>query len=359
MKFKNVLLVFCLFLSGYAKAQLPDYNTRIKSLYAVIDQKLTDRPTGLYFENTDTTKGGPKHSFLWPLCALIQATNEMDVLDRKKEYMLPVSDAIEQYRNDNAPAPAYQAVNNKEKKIDTRYYDDNQWVAIAYLDAYNRTHQQKYLERSESICRFMLGGLDTVAGGGIYWREGDKGSKNTCSNGPGILVLLQLYKITHKEDYLNTALAIYKWTNARLQTPEGLYYDNIRTGNLRIGKAIYTYNTGTMLQSNVLLYQITKDQKYLDEAQLIAKAGKEHFFKNGRLPENYWFNAVLLRGYQALYMVDKNKEYIDLYRQDADAIWSTERDTNNFVGKKPVKSLIDQAAMIEIYARLQEIDSKK
>lgn len=114
-----------------------------------------------------------------------------------------------------------------------------------------------------------------------------------------------------------------------------------------------------MLQSNVLLYQITKDNKYLDEAERIAKAGKEHFFKNGRLPGNYWFNAVLLRGYQALYMVDRNREYIDLYRQDADAIWNTERDTNNFVGTKLVKSLIDQAAMIEIYARLEEIDSKK
>ena len=64
----------------------------------------------------------------------------------------------------------------------------------------------------------------------------------------------------------------------------------------------------------------------------------------------------MLRGYQALYKVDKNKEWIDFYREDADAIWNTERDpATNQVGIKPVKRLIDQAAMIEIYARLEEV----
>lgn len=350
-----LLLLATVCLAMQVKAQLPNYNSRIAVLYKGINDKLTDHKTGLYFETTDSVRKENPHSWIWPLCALIQATNETDALYPEKDAMQPVEQAIEQYYSAKPPFPAYQDYVTNER-LSSRFYDDNQWVAIAYLDAYNRKHQKKYLEKSEMICRFMLGGLDTAAGGGFYWKEGDKQTKNTCSNGPGILVLLQLYQITHKAAYLSTAQQVYAWTNKNLQAPEGIYYDNIKLPSLKIGKATYTYNTGTMLQANVLFYQITKDKKYLTEAQRIAAAGRDHFFRDGRLPNgNYWFNAVMLRGYVALYKIDKNKAWIDFYQQDADAIWNTERDTNNMLGPKPTMRLIDQAAMIEIYARLQQI----
>jgi uncharacterized protein YyaL (SSP411 family) len=282
----------------------------------------------------------------------------MEVLEPGDNYMLPVTKAIDQYYSDKPPLPGYQDYVFKER-VSSRFYDDNQWVAIAYLDAYNRNHKQKYLDDAETIYRFMMGGLDTAAGGGLYWKEGDKRTKNTCSNGPAILVALQLYKITKKTDYLNTALAVYQWTNLHLQSPEGIYYDNIKIPSMKISTAAYTYNTGTMLQANVLLYNLTKDAKYLNEAERIAKAGKDHFFKDGRLPGDYWFNAVMLRGYMELYKVDRNKDWITFYQQDADAVWSSERSADNLIGKKPEKRLIDQAAMIEIYARLQEIKTGK
>jgi len=348
------LIISCL-LAATSHAQQTDYKTRIRLLYSNINSKLTDGKTGLYYETTDISKNENPHSWLWPLCALIQATNEMEALEPGKDYMEPVTKAIDQYYSDKPPLPGYQDYPYKER-VSSRFYDDNQWVAIAYLDAYSRNHKKKYLDDAEMIYRFMLGGLDTVAGGGLYWKEGDKTTKNTCSNGPAILVALQLYQIIHKPEYLNTALDVYKWTTRHLQSPEEVYYDNIKIPSLDIAKATYTYNTGTMLQANVLLYNITGDKHYLDEAEHIAKAGKEHFFKNGRLPDNYWFNAVMLRGYIELYKVDKNKNWIDFYKQDADAIWTAERSADNLVGKKSAKALIDQAAMIEIYARLQQLD---
>lgn len=350
-KLSFILLQTFLICTG-VKAQSPDYKSCIQSLYNAIDKQLTDKNAGLYFETTDSSKNENIHSWLWPLCAYIQATNEMEILEPNKNYMLPVEKAIDQYYSGKPPFAGYQDYVTKEK-LSNRYYDDNQWIAIAYLDAYNRNHKKKYLEVSEMICRFMLGGLDTTTGGGMYWKEGDKNTKNTCSNGPGILVLLQLYKITHKPQYLTSALDVYNWTNKYLQAPNGIYYDNINTTTLNVSRATFTYNTGTMLQSNVLLYQITNNKKYLDEAQRIAKAGRDSFFKDGRLPNgNYWFNAVMLRGYEELYKVDKNKEWINFYMQDANAIWNSERDANNLVGINSAKRLIDQAAMLEIYSRL-------
>lgn len=352
----TLLAVMICFLSVPASSQHGDYPSRIKELYSVINGKFRDNGKPLYLETADSVQKENPHAWLWPLCAFIQATNEMEALEPRKQYMLPVELAIDQYYNDKLPFPAYQDYVTRER-VSSRFYDDNQWIAIAYLDAYKRNHKKKYLDVSEMICRFMLSGMDTVTGGGMYWKEGDKRTKNTCSNGPGVLVLLQLYTITGKADYLHTAVEIYRWTKNHLQSPEGIYYDNINTGTLKISKAAYTYNTGTMLQSNVLLYEITKDTMYLAEAQRMAHAGREHFFKNGRLPNgNYWFNAVMLRGYEELFKVDRNPNWMDFYIQDAEAIWNTERDAQKMLGPKPARRLIDQAAMIEIYCRLLQMD---
>jgi beta-galactosidase len=335
---------------GQTRAQAPDYRSRITNLYHVINDHLRDSAAGLYYE-TDSTVNENTHSWLWPLCAYIQAANEMEALDPDGTYMQPVLQAIERYYSPHSPAPAYQDYPRQERES-SRFYDDNQWVAIALLDAYNRTRKEQYLRKAKMIYRFMLTGMDTVTGGGLYWKEGDLTTKNTCSNGPGILVALQLYRITREQSYLDTALLIYRWVNSRLQTPEGLYYDNITTSSGHIGKALYTYNTGTMLQANALLYSITKDRHYLDEARRIAAAAKTHFIHDGRLPHNYWFNAVLLRGFEELYHIDHDRSGMDAFRADADAIWNNQREASKGLGLRPAKSLIDQAAMIEIYARL-------
>ena len=347
------LLVSVLTTCLFAQSQTTGFTQRIGIIQNNINSRFYDTKTGLYIETTDTAKNEHPHSFLWPLCALIQAANEADALD-KKNTMQPVVRAINQYYSPRPPVPGYQAYVSAEKR-DTRFYDDNQWVAIAYLDAYNRTHQSLYLDKAKEIERFMMTGFDTLSGGGLYWEEDHKTSKNTCSNGPAVLILLQLYKITKQQPYLDTALLLYNWTNKRLQAPDGLYYDNIKIPSLELGKAKFTYNTGTMLQANVLLYDITKKKDYLTEAERIAKAAKEHFYKGNKLPGNYWFNAVLLRGAIELYKVDKNKAQLQYFIDDAERVWKEERDDNNLLGTKPAKSLIDQAAVLEMYARLAEL----
>jgi hypothetical protein len=358
-KLRQTIKIFfttCLFIacSNLIKAQPDIYKGRIGTLNKNIYHYFYDSASSLYYETNHIQPTEKKHSYLWPLCALIQAANEEEKLYPGKDFMSPVMKAIGQYYSAASPAPAYQAYVTKEEK-DSRFYDDNQWIAIACLDAYNRTKKEKYLNIAKEIYRFMMTGFDTLSGGGLYWKEDAKNSKNTCSNGPGIIVALELYKITHQQNYLDAALLLYHWANAHLQAPDGLYYDNLKIPSLKIDSAIYSYNTGTMLQSNVLLFTITKDKKYLKEAKRIASAAEIFFYKNNRLPGNYWFNAVLLRGEIALYKIDKNKKHVQYFIDDANRIWNQENE-NVLIGKKGKrKRLIDQAAMIEIYARLNEI----
>lgn len=337
-------------------AQHPNYNEHIKLLYKATVGDFYIPQASLYKE-TNAAKNENKYSYLWPLCALMQAANEMERLQPGKDYLSPVMKAIDQYYNSNPPLPAYQASVTKERP-DTRYYDDNQWIGIAAMDVYHRTKKKDYLKMAQSIYRFMMTGYDSVSGGGIYWREGDKKTKNTCSNGPGILLCLQLYKSTKQQGYLDTALLLYNWVNKYLLSPEGVYYDAIKIPELTVNKATYTYNTGTMLQSNVLLYEILHQEKYLAEAKRIATAAEKHFYVNNKLPGDYWFNAVLLRGFVELYQVEKDKKRLQFFMDDAERVWQQEKDGKNLIGKKVTKRLIDQSAMLEIFGRLQLLEQK-
>mgnify|MGYP003042548731 CR=1 FL=1 len=265
--------------------------------------------------------------------------------------MPPVIEAIDLYRSTKPPVPGYDSYVVREGGGD-RFYDDNQWIGLAYMDAYRRNGNKKLLQHSEEIYRFQMSGFDTAAGGGLYWKEHDLTTKNTCSNGPGVLLALQLFQATKKQSYLDTALLLYEWTKKKLLAPEAVYYDAIKIPALTIDKRRYTYNTGTMLQSAVLLYKATNKKKYLEEAQSLAAGSLAYFYKDGRFPGNYWFNAVLLRGYEELYTVDGDKTYINAFIADTDRIFKSELDDRQLVGTRRLKRLIDQAGLLEITARL-------
>ena len=123
-------------------------------------------------------------------------------------------------------------------------------------------------------------------GGGIYWCEQKKESKNTCSNAPGAVFALKLFQATQDSTYLKQGKELYEWTKKNLEDPtDHLYFDNIAL-NKKIGRAKFAYNSGQMMQAAALLYQITKQKNYLEDAQNIAEACHKHFF-GSRLERSY------------------------------------------------------------------------
>lgn len=238
-----------------------------------------------------------------------------------------------------------------------RYYDDNMWIGLAFCNLYAQTGESEYLKKATEIYDFCMTGYDTALGGGIYWREGDKASKHTCSNGPQILLALQLYLLGGKaqQEYLDAALDLYTWVNANLRAPEDVYWDNIRVGNGSVDKTTWTYNTGTMLYSNVLLYQATGDAQYLQDAQRIAQASLAYFAPQGDMPDSKWFNAVLLRGYAALYAVDGDDSAILVMQRYADSVWEQRDAQTNLFASGGEFPLLHQGAMLEIYSILAAV----
>jgi len=333
------------------------YQKEMRSLQAAIQKNFYDKTSGNYLLVTDSLKREKKgdylrkYSYIWSLCALFQAANEIEKIDRNAKLLDPLIVAMDKYYDPAPPRPGYSDYIMKLKPGE-RYYDDNQWIGITALDAYERVKKKSYLAIGNLVYDFMMYGYDSVTGGGIYWKETSKSSKNTCSNGPGALVALQLYQITKDKKYLDTALLIYNWTNDKLQTSSGLYYDNIRTKDNSIDSAIFSYNTGTMLESNVYLYECTKDEKYLKRATAIADSSLPFFYGKDKFRDDYWFNAVLLRGYQHLLKYNKDTKYILAFKKCLDyALKNEKNESGLFTEKNGERNLVDQGGMLEILAR--------
>ena len=352
IKYINAFLS-CLLLVAFnlsANAQQKDYKAEMLSLYKSIETHFYIDSINYYREKALPEKGEPKVSYLWPMCSLLQAHNEMEKLFPNRVLSENTLQVIKKYYNQLPPAPGYASY-SMELGGGDRFYDDNQWIGIAAMDEFARTKKPLWLSTAKEIYRFMMTAYDTAAGGGLYWQEGKKNTKNTCSNGPGIILALQLYKATKEKPYLDTALLLYNWVNENLRSPASLYYDNIEVGSRTIDKELYSYNTGTMLQSAVYLYECTKHVKYLQQATTIANNSIPYFLANNKFRDDYWFCAVLLRGYQHLLKYNKDLKFISAFKASLDETLNTNKNANGLMGKATVLSLVPQGGMLEILAR--------
>lgn len=334
------------------------YQKQMLQLQQSIQHYFYDSASGFYRESIYPEENKNPASYLWPLCALLQANNEIDkVIPANQRLFDSTFSLIRRYYDTSAPAPGYASYIPDLGGGD-RFYDDNQWIGIALMDAYKRSGKAAYLKDSKEIYRFMMTAYDTAAGGGLYWQEGKLSSKNTCANGPGIILALQLYKATANKKYQDTALMLYNWVNRHLQAPSGLYFDNISTTTGKVDEKKYSYNTGTMMQSGLYLYEVTNDPRYLNAVIAVGDSAMHYFLDSGKFRDGYWFNAVLLRAYQHLLLHVKDLKYIRAFKKCTDHALLQNKNSGELMENKKVIDLVGQAGMLEILARLAWLEKE-
>jgi hypothetical protein len=152
-----------------------------------------------------------------------------------------------------------------------RYYDDNAWIALAQLDAYDATHESRYLELAKRTYNFVVSGHSRDLGGGIFWRETGKTSKNACINAPAMDLAARLILDTKQAVYLDTAKDLHSWIGCLIDPKDSLLYDSIDLKG-RIGRTKWTYNSALMIRGDIALYKATGDAGYLSEAKKIAQS---------------------------------------------------------------------------------------
>ncbi len=335
-----------------------------------------EQHTVTYLASEEQANIPNQFSYLWPYSGTFSAVNALFEATHDKKYkklldsrVLP---GLEEYFDTQRVPNAYSSYIRTAPASD-RFYDDNVWLGIDFTDTYQMTQEQKYLDKAQLIWKFIESGTDSILGGGIYWCEQKKESKNTCSNAPGSVLALKLFKATNDSSYFEKGKKLYEWTQRNLQdSADYLYFDNIRLDG-KIGKAKFAYNSGEMMQSAALLYQLTKNPIYLKGAQNIAKECFNYFFTDFTPATNeeafrmlkkgdIWFTAVMLRGFIELYQIDKDKTYINAFNKSLSYAWDNARDEKGLFNtdltgnnKDQKKWLLTQAAMVEMYSRLAMI----
>ena len=114
-----------------------------------------------------------------------------------------------------------------------------------------------------------------------------------------------------------------------------------------------------MIGAGALLYQITDDRTYLQQAEQTAAASISYYGSDGNLyHQPDVFNAIFFRNLFALAKINHDPSYARLAASYADTAWLQDRQSNGlFTDPDPTggESLENQTApMAEIYALLAQ-----
>ncbi len=234
---------------------------------AQIQRELRVPATGLYSDEAhlDGRRSGP--AFTWGCGVMLPALNAAAKLDPAvKPELESYAKALEVYWNTTGPTPGFDVL-PCPKPVD-RYYDDNAWLVLAYAEAFEVTGNAAWLERAKLTLNYVLSGYDDRLGGGLYWREMPRDSKNTCTNAPAVVCCYRLARLTGDAQLKARGDAILDWTLAHLRDPEdGLMWDNIKLDG-KVDKAKFSYNTALTLRA---LADPSRDAASLEQAVVTAR----------------------------------------------------------------------------------------
>jgi hypothetical protein len=162
-----------------------------------------------------------------------------------------------------------------------KYYDDEGWWALAWIDVYDLTGKPEYLRMADSIFSDMqLGWDEPICGGGVWWNK-DKKGKNAIENE---LFLAVAAALANRETdaarrQVDLAWAHKEWTwflNSGMINGQHLVNDGLNrrdpahcTNN---GANTWTYNQGVILGALVELNKAYPDPALPRMAHAIAQA---------------------------------------------------------------------------------------
>jgi predicted alpha-1,6-mannanase (GH76 family) len=220
-----------------------------------------------------------------------------------------------------------------------KFNDDIIWMTIACARGYLATTNQVFLDLAQKHFRAVCDrGWDTRLGGGIWWTT-DRTCKNACINGPAALAAGLLFQITGDKAYLAGGKMIYAWERRTLFNPAtGAVRDNIRA-NGHIGGPVFTYNQGTFIGAADLLWKLTGDTNYFNDALRAVDYTKNDLCPDGILPgygsgDAAGFNGIFIR-WLGRFATDNQlwPKYYDWMARNANAAWRA-RNPDNLAWQK-------------------------
>jgi predicted alpha-1,6-mannanase (GH76 family) len=216
-------------------------------------------------------------------------------------------------------------------------YDDMEWMAIAWLRAYEATGIERFKDAALLLWEDIQTGWNDHMGGGIAWQKSQLDYKNTPANAPAVILAARLYRLFRREEDLGWALRIYAWQKEKLVDPEsGFVWDGMnRTGDGSIDKEWkFTYCQGVYIGAGVELHRLTGDETYLLDA--IRTAGETKniladdstaLFPDEGDGDGGLFKGILVRYLAELAMEAPGRSVAEeLLLANAESMWNKARD---------------------------------
>jgi predicted alpha-1,6-mannanase (GH76 family) len=228
-----------------------------------------------------------------------------------------------------------------------KYYDDEGWWALAWIDAYDLTHDKRYLAMAQSIFDDMAGGWDETCGGGIWWSK-DRKYKNAIANELFLSVAAHLAnRVAERAKFDEWAGKEWRWfrgsgmINGENVINDGLKIDAATSACTNNGKTVWTYNQGVVL-GGLAEWSKAGHAEAIDEAKRIADAALTHLTdKDGVLhdpcepkcgADGIQFKGIFIRNLRALEEVAPEERYRKAFRVNADAVWTKNHTPENTFG---------------------------
>ncbi len=357
---------------------IPSYAAASRALYAAMQSTYGVKGSGLYVALRYplipvTQPSGPQlfYSYLWPFTqAMAGITASAPALGKSltTKALREANHGLAQYYDPYLSPPGYESYLFSAGG-GTAFFDDNGWTDLDLLRAYKDTKNPIFLKEAKADTLFLESGWNQSVPppGGEYFNENTQGRTQTAT-ASFLDAVLRLYMVTKNPADLAWAKKISTWDRTYMRGLNGIYKDSMSPGEAANGRP-FTYDTGVVLQADVLFYRATGQVRYLHRAEQLATAAISALVDplNGVMVEdagssNAPFNAILLRGLYMLWRADHNPAWIEPVIRQADLAMRYDRYPSGIYGSNwtglnnpalPI-DLLTQGATLRLFGILAE-----
>lgn len=163
---------------------------------------------------------------IWDVVGLFEAVNGIAVADPTAENRRAVRRFVrgaERYFNPKLrPVGGYSPYPDSRDATTRTWFDDNGWLGLAFLDAYNATGFQPALRDAKRAMRYLDRAAWDPVTGGLWW-DTRRSFRAGESLGSAVALAAGLYRATRDHTYLDMATKYMTWADASFRNEQGLY----------------------------------------------------------------------------------------------------------------------------------------
>jgi predicted alpha-1,6-mannanase (GH76 family) len=227
--------------------------------------------------------------------------------------------------------------------------DDSEWWALAWIDAYDLTGNQTYLNEAVTIANYASTLWDTsTCGGGVWWNT-QKTYKNAITNALYIRLTAALHnRIPGDTAWLAKATTAWNWfLSSGMINSSGLVNDGLSSSCTNNGQTVWSYNQGMTIGAADEMYRATGNSADLTEARYLATSAvnSSALVSNGLLTESCDSlsttcdnNQEQFKGIFMHYLGELNDLggglYTSFINTQINSLWNSDRNSLNQIGER-------------------------